>query len=61
VTRKYMMNGDMVSVKPTDRSISPQISSSTSPMARMMYGAATPDSRLAMFGWVRKFGESIVK
>ena len=30
-------------------------------MVRMMYGAAIPDSRLAMFGWVRKFDESIVK
>src|SRR5271170_1297929 len=56
-----MMKGASVNVKPTDRSISPQISSSTSPVARMMYGAAIPDSRLAWLAWVKKFDESIVK
>src|SRR3984957_5425113 len=47
-------------MKPTDRSISPQISSSTSPMAMITIGAAISDSRsIALMrepkveGWVR--------
>ena len=38
--------------KPADRSISPQISRNTSPIAMMMIGAAVSDSRLARFVWL---------
>ena len=38
--------------KPTDRSISPQISRNTSPIAITMIGAAVLESRLARFVWL---------
>ena len=47
--------------KPTDRSISPQISSSTSPIEMMMMGAANPDSRFVMFDSDRKADEAVAK
>ena len=47
-----MTNGARVKMNPTDRSISPQISSSTSPIAMMMIGAANCGQQLmrSVFG-----------
>src|SRR5580704_4915199 len=39
-------------MNPTDRSISPQISSSTSPIAMIAIGAMSSESRSTMFVWV---------
>ena len=44
--RKYIRNGASVNVKPTDRSISPQMSRKTSPSAMMMYGAESCVNRI---------------
>ena len=48
-------------MNPTERSISPQISSSTSPIAMMMMGAASSDSQVVRLEELRKFEDARAK